>query len=70
MSQYQGFNERYLATLGGEVQVLEEALVTGNGIASWEMYKAMVGKRGGLLIAINEFRHLNAQLQEQAHGKD
>ncbi len=66
MSDFQGFNEHYHKELQEEIASLETVLFKGN--IDYEEYKRIVGKRQGLLYALERHKEL-ITLMEQARDR-
>ena len=57
MSQFEGFNRRYQAELVEEIQAIDTAILGGN-VAAFEEYRRLIGKRSGLVYALERHKEL------------
>lgn len=64
--KFEGFNKRFVDELSEEIAVIEAAVFNGDGVATFEEYKRLVGKRNGLVKAKTTYQEL-VTLMEQAN---
>lgn len=62
MSSFIGAQQKFAVEINDVVKVIETAILAGN-IVGFEEYKRLVGKRDGLIQALEIHRHLAAQME-------
>jgi len=64
MSVFQGINDRFQKDLQAEIDAADKTMILGN-FASMEEYKRIVGKRQGLLFALERHKHLISLMESK-----
>lgn len=64
--RFEGFHKRFLQEMDEEIAFRTNAILTGQGLSSFEEYKRLVGERNGLVQAKTRYEEL-VTLMEQAN---
>lgn len=63
MSIFEGINNRFYTDIQEEVQLIELVVLNGN-VADFSEYKRLIGKRAGLLQALDRHKELISLMEK------
>jgi flagellar motility protein MotE (MotC chaperone) len=67
--RFEGFHKRFLDEMEQEIAAVTDAILSAQGLSTYEEYKRLIGRRNGLLQAKTRYEEL-VTLMEQASDRE